>query len=605
MHVAYPFRQRTMPFEAVLTLAVIGLTLVGLYREFLSPDLLLLGALGALIAAGVVPLERGLSGFGDPTLLALGSLYAVSAALRRTGVLERAADLLLGGFEGLRSVLLRVTTSTAVASGFLNNTPIVAMGIPTIINWAEDRDVSPSKLLIPLSYAAILGGTCTLIGTSTNLIADGMLRSRGMPGLGFFELAAVGVPAVIVGILYLVFAAPSLLPERETLRETREEAEESQVEMEVADTSSVVGHSPEEEELRDWEHQPDLEYVRAERPERQGGEVHRGEDFQPGDLIVFEGAPEEIEEAGREIGLEPLSEAEKEALEAADGELEVCEAVVPEGANLVGASVDDVDFSSRYGARVIGVVRDGERLSGDVGEVEMEAGDTLLLEGRPGFTETFRDSPDFYLVQQRQEEEMEEWLPRPIAATGILAGVIVLAATGTVHISVAALFGAGAMLLLGLLTPSEARRAVDWSVLIVIGASLGLGEAMEASGAAELVGGALVSVGSQFGPVGILAAGVLGTMLLTAAITNNAAIALMFPVVTAAANAQGLDARPFVIGVTVAASTAFVTPLGYQTNLMVYGPGGYRFGDFARAGGVLQALVAAIIVAVVPLVWGF
>ncbi len=594
-----------MPLEAAFTLTVIGVTLVGLYLEFLSPDLLLLGALGALIVSDVVPLQRGLSGFGDPTLLALGSLYAVSAGLRNTGALERAADRLLGGFVRLRSVLLRVTTTTAVASAFLNNTPIVAMGIPTIINWAEDRDISPSKLLIPLSYAAILGGTCTLIGTSTNLIADGMLRSRGMAGLGFFELAAVGVPALLVGVLYMVFAAPSLLPERDTLQETREEAEEHQVEMEVEDTSCVVGQSPEEEEERDWEHQPDLEYVRAERPDQRGAEVRHEEDFKPGDLIVFEGEAQEIEEAGREIGLEPLTEEEREQLERSEEDLEVCEAVVPEGSSLVGVAVDDVDFSSRYGARVTGVVRNGECLPGEVGEMELEPGDTLLLEGRPGFTETFRDHPDFYLVQQRQEEGKEQRVPRPVAATGILAGIVVLAATGTVHISVAALFGAGAMLLLGLLSPSEARRAVDWSVLIVIGASLGLGEAMEASGAAEVVGGALVTAGSQFGAAGILAAGVVGTMLLTAAITNNAAVALMFPVVAAAANAQGLDVRPFVIGVTVAASTAFITPLGYQTNLMVYGPGGYRFGDFARAGGLLQILVAVIIVTTVPLVWGF
>lgn len=598
-----------MSFEAVFTLGVLAGATILFASEVLSPDVILLGALAAVTAAGIIDLDAALHGFANSALLAIGALYVVAAGLREAGVLERAAQLLLGSARDLRRTLARLVGGVAACSAFLNNTPVVAMGIPAVRAWAQRHGIGPSKLLMPLAFGSVLGGICTLIGTSTNLVTDGLLRRQGMEGLGFFELAWAGVPCALVGIVYLVTVGPSLLPPREEIRAAEEREQATLLELELATGSPLAGRTVEEAGL---DRLPGLSLVRIDRAGRRLGPVPAQEELTEGDHLFY--APDGEGDGEREPELEAypgLRLALGRSVWAEEAPTELHEAVVREGSSLVGSRVKEVGFLERFGAAVTGVRRGGSRLEEPIGEIALRPGDTLMLDTGPRFREAFEDSPEFYVATEAGGEA-ERTAPEPAAAAeaprgwlavGVLGAVILLAVTGVFHIALAALLGAVAMVGLGLLTPGEARQAVDWSVLLVIGAAFGLAAAMESSGAAEALGAAIVQGTGAFGPLGLLAGAVLATMVLTGFVTNNAAAALLFPIVVSVAISQALDPRPFVIAMTIMASLPLWTPLGYHTFLMVYGPGNYRFTDFTRVGLPLQLLLGAVLVAVVPLFW--
>lgn len=594
-----------MTLEILLTYLVIALALLAMAREWLAPDLVLVAALGVLIAAGVVELESALRGFAEPTLLALGSLFVVAAGLQHTGALRKAAHLLLGGARRESGALLRLTSAVAAGSAFLNNTPIVAMGIPATLSWTRQRGLLPSRFLIPLSYASILGGVCTLIGTSTNLVADGMLRARDMPGLGFFELSALGVPLALAGLAYLVFVAPRLLAERahvDTAAERGTVARDIHL-VRVPEGSRAVGRRIAEIDLG----RPQLRLMRMVRADGAVVQIAPEAALRAGDRLTFRGDPSVMNETVRRIGLERVvTDRLPDQAEGAD----LCEAVVAEGSKLVGERVRDPHFVDRYDSVVLGVVRDGREV-GDLEGLRLRPGDVLLLVARPEFGRNFADSRHLYLlsgreIEDRESDEGELWAPgQARIGLAILLGVVGLATFGVAHISVAALGGAVLMVVFRLLSASEARRSIDWSVLIVIGAAIGLGAALESSGGAALLAEGIAAAGAPLGPRGVLASLLVATMLLTLTITNNAAVAIVIPVAVELGSGQGLDTRPLVIAVTVGASLAFATPLGYQTNLMVYGPGGYGFGDFVRAGLPLQLLAVVLAVVLIPWIWPF
>ncbi|MDX1647936.1 MAG: SLC13 family permease, partial [Longimicrobiales bacterium] len=557
-----------MTFAAALTLIVLGLVLLGLMLEVLAPDFVLMAGLGVLIVGGVVDLQTALGGFANPTLLAIGSLYVVAEALRKSGALKRAGELLLGGTRQMRVALLRLTSTSAVASAFLNNTPIVAMGIPVVLSWTrEQEDVTPSKFLIPLSYASIFGGLCTLIGTSTNLVADGLLRSGGHEGLGFFELARVGLPVGIVGIGLLVVVVPRYLPERSELHRRREEEGITRWSRGQADYvyrvpagCEIVGLEIQDAKL-DSE---DLELVRISRESALLAPVSADETLEEGDYLTFRGDADAMERVAERCDLRSADPGHD-----LQGPFQLREAVLQEGSPLAGERVKDVNFPDRYGALVTGVFRHGSAVRKEPRDILLRPGDTLLLETTGGFARAYASSQDFYLVGGDPEGELDSfifWKPtRAKWGVAVLAAVIGLVVFDLVHISVAALGGATVMVATGFLTPGEARNAVDWTVLIVIGAALGIGSAMESSGAADLIGNGIVTLAEPYGPMIVLAAILFACSILTELITNNAAVALLFPVAISVAGSLEVDPRPFVIAVTVAASMSFATPLGYQT----------------------------------------
>ena len=590
-----------MTLDAAITLAVMALAIAALAREVLSPDLILLGALLVLVAAGVVSMDQALTGFSNPILLAIAGLLIVAAGLRATGALEAVSDAVLGRSRSTRQALARMTGSTVLASAFLNNTGIVAMGIPAVTRWARRRGVAPSRLLIPLSYASILGGVCTLIGTSTNLVVDGLLKSHGLAGLGFFELAAVGVPVAAVGLIYLIGVAPRLLPDRREAEADAEAAREYLTEMELSAPSPLIGRTIEEAGLR---HLPGLFLVRIEREMGVVAPVGPGERLADGDRLTFAGLAETIVDLRRFRGLSSTGRAgAPPGGQSPDGQsLELHEAVIAPGSPLVGSNIREANFRARYNAAVIAVHRHGERIQKRIGDIVLRPGDTLMLEAAAGFDRAFRDSTDFYLVS-RVDDSAAPRYGRQGMAVAVLAAVVVVAATGLVPITLAAAGGGLAMVVLGCLSPGEAKRSVDWSLLIVIGSALGIAVAMERSGAAELLARGIMDAAAELGPVGVLAGVFAATLVLTELITNNAAAALMFPVALSVAGDLGLAARPLIIAVTVAASLSMSTPLGYQTNLMVYGPGGYRFTDFTRVGLPLQLAAGVLAVILIPMIW--
>lgn len=596
-----------MAFDTAFTLGVLVAVTIALALELLTPDALLLGALALLVLGGIIDLQTAFAGFSNLTLVAIGSLYVVAAGLRDVGALDRAAHLLFGRRDhGPQRTLLRMTPIVAVTSAFLNNTPVVAMGVPSARGWARRNGARISKLLMPLSFASILGGLCTVIGTSTNLVTDGLLRSRGFEGLGFFELAWVGLPCALVGLAYLVLLAPRVLPDRSDVRTEEEEERRHLLEVSVEESSSLVGRTVADLDLSEL---PGLTLRRIERGPRTLEPVAEAEHVTSGDRLLYSGTGHPGETtmvAGEEAMLRTPEEREP-----GDEGPELHQAVVPAGSRFVGATIAEVAFPERYNAAITGVRRGGRRLEEPFDDVHLRPGDTLMLDTGARFRETFEDSRDIYVASEEGGEGgAEETTPHdePIwrmwAATLILAGIVGLAATGTAHIALASLLGALVIVGLGFVSPGEARESVDWSVLLVIGAAIGLASAMDSSGAAELLGSTVVEAAGGFGSVGLLAGLVFATMVTTGLITNNAAVALMLPVaISVAENQAAVDPRPLVLAVTVAASLALWTPLGYQTNLMVYGPGNYRFTDFIRLGLPLQLILAVVIIATASLLW--
>ena len=554
-------------------------------------------ALFLLAALRVVEVETVLLGFSNPALLTIGGLLVVAAGLRSTGVLQDLAPRILGGGGGLRAVLFRLTSTTAAGSAFLSNTALVAMGIPTLLGWSRRKGVAPSKLLIPLSYASILGGMATLIGTSTNVVMDGLLRAEGIAGLGFFELARVAVPLILLAVLYLTFVAPALLPGELEAHAPEREPRRYITQMTITPGSSLIGKTIERSGLQEI---PGLFLLRLERDEVSSvAPVDPDIRLAAGDRLAFVGVRRQIIDLRRRSGLRSSIYSPPGPR---DMNRQLHEAVVSPGSPLVGMTVAEADFRPRYNAAVVGIHRHGEEIEAAPQDVRLRAGDTLLLEAGPGFSRTFRDAPDFYLVTPIEGSEVLR-REKKGTALAILAGVVLTAATGLIHLPVAALGGGIAMVGLGCLSPGEARRAVDWSVLVVIGGAIGLAACLQATGAAGLLGHGLELVGEIAGDFGLLAAVFFGTVVLTELIVNQAAAALVFPVVLAAATAQGLDPRPFLIGATVAASFSFASPMSYQTNLMVYGPGGYRFTDFLRAGLPMHLLLGSAAVVLVWFLW--
>jgi di/tricarboxylate transporter len=439
-----------------------------------------------------------------------------------------------------------------------------------------------------------------LIGTATNLVSDGLLRSHGLTGLAFFELAPIGIACAAIGVAYLTLAGPRLIPERIGVEQRTEGAREYTVELGLNAPSPLIGRTVETAGLRNL---PGLFLVRIEREETLVvSPVTPTAVLQAGDRLTFAGSVETIVDLRRFRGLEPVIGRRPQGPQSTGGGWRLHEAVVSHGSQLVGSSIREARFRARYGAAVIAVHRHGEKIEGRIGDIVLRPGDTLLLEAASGFAEAFVNSPDFYLVSS-VEDSASPRFEHGLRALLILAAVVVASVFNLVPLTLAAVAGAIAMILFRCISVGEARQAVNWGVVVMIAASLGIGVALETSGAANQVADGLISVGQQFGALGVLAAVYIVALVLTQLIMNAATAALMFPIALSAAATQALDPRPFVIAVTVAASLSLATPISHQTNLMVYGPGGYRFSDFARVGLPLQVILGIVCVLLIPIIW--
>ena len=594
------YRAPRMEWQGWLTLVVVGLTLVAMIREIAKPDLVLMAGLFTLAATGVLTPEETFSGFANPALATVGILFVVSAALRETGALDATVGRLFTRARDEKTGLVRIAPPVAGLSAFLNSAPIVAMMTPLILDWTRRVDLSPSRLLIPLSYASILGSILTVIGTSTTLTVVGLVDAAGMPPIGFFELAPATLPIALLGLGYLQFVAPRLLPARgsgiERLGDRRREYTGS---MRVESDCPLIGDSVEGAGLR---HLPGLFLVEIVRDERTLTPVGPDEVIEDGDVLVFAGVVSTLVELQRTRGLVPISHEDQPSQASPNQRL--TEAVVSASSPLVNQSIRDANFRTVYDAAVIAVHRNAERMPGKIGEIVLQAGDTLLLQTAPGFFRAHRNSRDFYLVSELPDSEGRRH-ERAWVAIAILLAMVAAAATGFYPISIAAFLAAGAMIATRCIRGRIARASVDWSILVVIGAGLGIALAMKKSGAAAMIAAAIAGVAGDLGPFYALVVIYLATLLLAEMLHHNAAVALTFPIAAATAELLGVDARPFVMAVIVGGCCAFASPVTYQTHLIVYGPGGYRFTDFVKVGLPLDALCAVTALFMIPRVWPF
>lgn len=589
-----------MDLHAWITIGVLIGTLALLISEKLAPELVLMLAMLTLLAIGVLDPKQALAGFSNEGMITVAAMYVVAAGLRDTGAIDLVVQRLLGRPRNLATAQFKVMLPTVTLSSFINNTPVVATFLPAILTWSKRNGLPPSKLLIPLSYAAIFGGTCTLIGTSTNLVVNGLWTGAGNPGLGMFEIAWVGIPCALAGMLYLMTIGRRLLPDRKSGGSAFENPREYTVEMQVEAGGALVGKTIQEAGLR---HLGSLFLVEIEREGRIVPAVNSSERLLADDRLVFAGDIGAVVELQRIRGLKAAVDTDTAAILRQAPERKLVEVVISPRCPLINRTLRDSRFHTYYGAAVIAVARDGQRLRGGLGDVVLKAADTLLLEARPVWVERHRHSPDFLLVSDVANSELPRF-DKALRAWAILGAVVLSATMGWLEMITAALLGAAATLAFGCASFANARRSLDTQVLLVIACSFALGKALEVTGAAAAIAQTLLTLPGDH-PWLVLALAYAMTVLLTEMITNNAAAVLMYPICMAAAQTLGVSPMPFLIAVMMAASACFSTPLGYQTNLMVAGPGGYRFTDFIKVGLPMNLLLGAVSVLLIPRIWPF
>ncbi len=590
-----------MTWEMILTAGVMFGVLAALVSNRIQPEVTMMAALVIVLLAGVITPEQALSGFANPGLMTVAALYVVAAALRDTGAIFWIAQKLLGQPRTQNGSILRMVLPTSLLSAFLNNTTVVAMMIPAVQEWGQRLKLPVSHLLLPLSYAAILGGTCTLIGTSTNLVVDGLMQNHGMQGFHIFAVSWVGVPLLIAGSIFLFLFARKLLPAREGLVEQLEHAREYHVEMIIPEGSPLHGKTIQEAGLRN------LQYGYLTDIER-GDKLHTavGPDMQlqAGDQLAFIGAPELARELQQINGL-AAAHGGSEKLSLNNHQRCLVEVVIGPEFPGIGKSVKASRFRTLYQAAILSISRGGERLRGKVGEVQLQVGDTLLLETSWNFVDQYRYRRDFMLVSPLRNSQPPDFARAPIAIA-ILISMVLVNALGFASVLEVVMVACGLLLATRCVTVNRARMnvSVNLPVLVVIGAAFALGTAMEESGMATWLVQSILSDSIQ-SPWLALIIVYLITIFFTELITNNAAAVIVFPIALGVAEQLGVSPLPYIVAVMFAASASFMTPLGYQTNLMVMGPGGYHFTDYLKIGLPMAIIAMTVSTTLIPLVWPF
>lgn len=613
-----------MGWDAWFTVAVLGLVFYQLAFTRVPADLALIGGVVLLVMQGVLDPEdpiltpaQALAGLANEGMVTVALLFVVSAGMIETGGIAWIAERIFGRPKSTENAITRLVLPAATASAFMNNTPLVAMLIPAVNDWAKQNRIAVSKLMIPLSFAAILGGTCTLIGTSTNIVVNGLViqaaqaqreqiaqgqqvaAAQKLPGLGLdmFDITWVGLPAAFVGLAYIIFTSRWLLPDRRPVLSDQHDPRQYTVQMQVTLDSPLIGRTIEQAGLR---HLQGVFLAEINRDDQVLPAVSPQERLRANDLLVFVGVVDSVVDLRKIRGIAPATDqVAKIAVPSRDRCL--IEAVVSNSCPLVGKTIRDGRFRTVYDAAVIAVARNGERINKKIGDIVLQTGDTLLLESDPSFADRQKNSRDFFLVS-RLENSAPPQHEKAIIALLILAGLVVLLTTERLSTVMAAMVAAAAMLLTRCTSIANARRNIDWETLLAIAASFALGKALETSGAARAIGESVIGM-AQGNAWMSLAVVYVVTLIVTELITNNAAAALMFPLAMKTAEALGSSYYPFIIVVMMAASAGFATPIGYQTNLMVYGPGGYKFSDYLRIGVPLDILIGVVTVLIAP--WAF
>jgi di/tricarboxylate transporter len=589
-----------LTIEIILTLVVVLGVLVLLSVTSLAADVVLLAAMIGVCLVGVITPTQALQGFANTGVMTVAALYIVVAGVRETGAMAWISQRVFGHPRTLLAAQARLMAATAVLSSVINNTPVVAMFIPVAQDWAARLGLAVSRLLMPMNHIAILAGMCTLMGTSTNLVVNGLLVQRyPEKALGIFDLVWVGLPLTLIGIAYTLTTSRWLLADRRGAIEQLQNAREYSFEIRVSTGGPLVGRTVAEVGLRQMKRAYLLE---IERSSRLITAVGPDETLHGGDVLTFVGVVDAITDLRRIPGLHVVEDQDYK-LDLRHSNRRLVELVLSASSPMIGKTVREGGFRSLYRAAIISISREGSRLEGKIGDVLLRPGDTLLVEADNQFSRRHRYNRDFLLVSALQDSTPPDFHRAPLAI-GILVAMITVATLEWLDLFEAAFVAAGLMVATRCLPLGVARRSVEYPIVVSIAASFALGAALTESGAAQLIS-EQIAVFAGGHPFWLLCGIYLLTMIATEIITNNAAGVLMFPIAVATAEHAGVSIMPFVVVVMVAASAGFITPIGYQTNLMIYGPGGYRFSDYVRFGLPLGILVAIATLFIVPRVWPF
>lgn len=586
--------------DAWIALSVITVCLLTLIFSRRPPDMVLCGGVVVLLLLGILSPKEALAGMANEGMVTVGVLFIVAQALSETGVVSWISLNMLGRPKTARMAQFRLMTPVAIFSSILNNTPVVAMMIPAVRDWAKRNNLAVSQLMIPLSYAAIVGGTCTLVGTSTNLVVNGMmLDTLPNQSLGMFDLAWVGLPCVILVLVFTIFTSRYLLPTSNGKAERFGDTRQYIVEMLVEPQSPMIGQSIEQAGLRQL---PAMFLIEIVRDELLMTVVSPKEILMAGDRLIFAGDVRSVVDLKNFHGLRL---AEDQAFKLADNDLSRClvEVVISPNFPHLGRPIREMRFRNNYGGAIIAISRNGEQLKGRIGDVELEPGDTLLLEAYEDFVPNQRYSRDFLLVSAIENSRPVHHEHRGRAGL-IMIAMVLAVAFGWLSMLKAAFLAAGLMVATRCIRAADARRSVDWQILLVIAASIALGGSLESTGAASVIAQQIIGLAAG-SPMATLAAIFIVTTLFSAVISNLAAAVIVFPIALAASQQLDVSMLPFAVTLMMAASASFATPIGYQTNLMVYGPGDYRFSDFFKMGIPLTVIVGVVTIVIVPLVWPF
>jgi di/tricarboxylate transporter len=583
-------------FDSIVVLVVIAFIIVSLYANIIGPAFTFMLGVLVLGILGVLTPNELLSGFANEQIMVIILLLLIGEMIRNSGVLTGFFDYVFKKSTTYKNFLSRVYLSVAFSSALLNNTPLVAVMMPYVNIWSKRHNVSPSKLLIPLSYAAIIGGSATLIGTSTNLIVNGLIQAQTVlpdfQPFHLFDFAYVGVPMIFIGFFYIYFFSDKLLPERrDAYKDFVQNTRSYLVPTRIRTNSDLVGQTVQEAGLRNLKGLFLAEIIRGEKLIRP---VAPYEVLQPDDVLVFAGETNTITElVNSNTGLE-LSEI---GMYSRKNHTEAIEIVLSYNSTLVGRTVKEASFRSKFDAAVIAIHRNGERISGKIGDVRLAPGDVLLLIAGPDFNKLSNSTQDFYLIS-RVKDLRKPRLFEPILLVGGLIGAIILATFKLVPFFTSLAVLVTIALLFKLMNPKDLAKSVDFNLAIILAMSLALGVAMINSGVAMHIAGAFINLLLPLGSLTLMFGLFIVAALLSAIITNAAVVAVLFPIVLSIAAELGVEPFPLVMVMTYGAATSFLTPVGYQTNLMVYGPGGYTFADFLRIGfplTVIYMIVAVLI----------
>ena len=589
-----------MAWEIWFTLAIVLTVMVMLATTPAPTEVVLLGAMILLSIVGVVSPSQALSGFSSPGVMTIAALYVVIAGLRETGTIAWFSQLVFGRPKSLLSAQVKLMSAGGLLSTVINNTPVVAMFIPIAQEWSARYGLPISRLLLPMNNVVILAGLCTLIGTSTNLVVYGLLiQARPDAHMNLFDLVWIGVPLTVMGFVYALAFSRRLLPDRQGPMEQLENAREYAFEVRILSGGPLAGKTIAEVGLRNLKSAYVLE---IERDSKRLTSVGPEEVLRAGDRLTCVGVVDAIKDLRRMPGLS-IAEDQTFKLNLKHAQRQLVEIVLSRTSPLINHTARDSNFRDLYGAAIISISREGSRIPGKLGDIVFLAGDTLLVEAGQAFVNKHKYSRDFLLVSALQDSAPPDFRRAPLALA-ILILMIVAATLEWVTLFEASFIAAGLMVATGCLTMQSATRSIEYHIVAGIAASFALGVALMESGAASMIGEGLLrmAVGN---PWLALVALYVVTMILTELISNNAAGVLMLPIALTIADSAGVSFMPFVIAVMVAASCGFTTPIGYQTNLMVYGPGGYRFMDFVRFGLPLNIMCCIITLLVVPRVWPF